>query len=130
MLDARAARGARRPGRGHRLRGRGRGHGAAGEDGGFSFGELVPGSYTLAVSAEGHRPTALPVEVVTGTPNWYEVQLAPGARITRTVRTADGRPLDDARVTLLDPAGNVVGTATTGLTASTASPTSTAASTP
>jgi protocatechuate 3,4-dioxygenase beta subunit len=87
---------------------------SADEDGGFSFGDLVPGSYTLAVSAEGHRPTALPVEVANGTPNWYEVQLAPGARITGTVRTADGRPLDDARVTLLDPAGNVVGTATTG----------------
>ncbi len=88
--------------------------GSAGADGAFAFGELVPGSYTLAVSAEGHRPTALPVEVATGTPNWYEVQLASGARISGTVRTTDGRPLDDARVTLLDPSGNVVGTATTG----------------
>ncbi len=88
--------------------------GAAGQDGGFAFGELVPGAYTLAVSAEGYRPSALPVEVATGTPNWYEVQLATGARISGTVRTSDGRPLDDARVTLLDPAGNVVGTATTG----------------
>ena len=88
--------------------------GAASEDGGFAFGDLVPGSYTLAVSAAGHRPSALPVEVATGRPNWYEVQLAAGARITGTVRTSDGRPLDDARVTLLDPVGNVVGTATTG----------------
>ncbi|MDI5967655.1 MFS transporter [Streptantibioticus silvisoli] len=88
--------------------------GAAGTDGEFAFGELVPGAYTLAVSHEGHRPSALPVEVAPGTPNWYEVQLAPGARISGTVRTADGSPLDDARVTLLDPAGNVVGTATTG----------------
>ncbi|MCQ4041593.1 MFS transporter [Streptantibioticus rubrisoli] len=88
--------------------------GAAGVEGDFSFGELVPGSYTLAVSAEGHRPAALPVEVVTGTPNWYEVRLSPGARIRGTVRTPDGAPLDDARVTLLDPAGNVVGTSTTG----------------
>ncbi len=88
--------------------------GAAGDDGAFAFKELVPGSYTLAVSHEGHRPTALPVEVAGATPNWYEVQLAPGARVSGTVRTADGRPLDDARVTLLDPTGNVVGTATTG----------------
>ncbi len=88
--------------------------GAAGADGAFAFGELVPGAYTLAVSADGHRPSALPVEVATGTPNWYEVQLAPGSRISGTVRTADGKPLDDARVTLLDPTGNVVGTATTG----------------
>ncbi|MGW7008633.1 MFS transporter [Streptomyces sp. NPDC054933] len=88
--------------------------GAAGVEGDFAFGELVPGAYTLAVSAEGHRPAALPVEVATGTPNWYEVRLAPGARIRGTVRTADDVPLDDARVTLLDPAGNVVGTSTTG----------------
>ncbi len=88
--------------------------GAAGVEGDFSFGELVPGSYTLAVSADGHRPAALPVEVASGTPNRYEVRLSPGARIRGTVRTPDGAPLDAARVTLLDPAGNVVGTSTTG----------------
>jgi EmrB/QacA subfamily drug resistance transporter len=88
--------------------------GSAGEDGGFAFGELVPGAYTLAVSAQGHRPTAIPAEVATGSPNWYEIQLSPGARISGTIRTGDGRPLDDARVTLLDPSGNVIGTATTG----------------
>ncbi|MBY8884501.1 MFS transporter [Streptomyces sp. PTM05] len=88
--------------------------GAADSDGGFTFGELVPGGYTLAVSAEGHRPTALQVEVAPGGANRYEVRLAPGASITGTVRTAEGSPLDDARVTLLDPAGNVIGTATTG----------------
>ncbi|AEW97436.1 MULTISPECIES: MFS transporter [Streptomycetaceae] len=88
--------------------------GAAGADGGFTFGELVPGVYTLAVSAEGHRPAALPVEVTPGTPNWYEVRLAAGARIGGTVLTPQGQPVDDARVTLVDPAGNVVGTAITG----------------
>ena len=88
--------------------------GAAGPDGGFAFGELVPGAYTLAVSADGHRPAALQTEAASGTPNWYEVQLVPGARVGGTVRSDDGSPLDDARVTLLDPAGNVVGTATTG----------------
>ncbi|ARF54281.1 MFS transporter [Streptomyces gilvosporeus] len=88
--------------------------GLAGQDGGFSFGELVPGSYTLAVSADHHRPSALQVEVVPGSRNWYEVRLAHGARVRGVVRTADGGPVHDARVTLLDPAGNVVGTATTG----------------
>ncbi len=88
--------------------------GAAGPDGGFAFGELVPGGYTLAVSAEGHRPAALPVEVASGASNRYEVRLAAGARIGGTVRTTRGVPVDDARVTLLDPAGNVVGTAITG----------------
>ncbi|MFF4699136.1 MFS transporter [Streptomyces chattanoogensis] len=88
--------------------------GLAGQDGGFAFGELVPGSYTLAVSADGHRPSALQAEVVSGTRNWYEVRLAHGARVRGVIRTADGSPANDARVTLLDPAGNVVGTATTG----------------
>ncbi|MFF9482004.1 MFS transporter [Streptomyces sp. NPDC014733] len=88
--------------------------GIAGADGGFAFGELAQGGYTLAVSAEGHRPAALPVEVTAGGRNRYEIRLTPGARIRGTVRSAHHGPLGDARVTLLDPAGNVVGTATTG----------------
>ncbi|WP_030801273.1 MFS transporter [Streptomyces sp. NRRL S-337] len=88
--------------------------GVAGQDGGFAFGELTPGSYTLAVSAEQHRPSALQVEVTAGTRNWYEIRLTLGAQVRGTVRTAQGAPVDDARVTLLDPAGNVVGTATSG----------------
>ncbi|MFG2136568.1 MFS transporter [Streptomyces sp. NPDC048650] len=88
--------------------------GSAGQDGGFSFGELAPGSYTLAVSADSHRPSALQVEVVSGNRNWYEVRLTHGARVHGVVRAASGSPVEDARVTLLDPAGNVVGTATTG----------------
>lgn len=85
--------------------------GVAGQDGGFAFGELTPGSYTLAVSAEQHRPSALQVEVTSGNRNWYEVRLTLGAQVRGTVRTVRG-PVDDARVTLLDPAGNVVASAT------------------
>lgn len=88
--------------------------GVAAQDGGFAFGELTPGSYTLAVSAEHHRPSALQVEVTTGSRNWYEVRLTLGAQVRGTVRTVRGGPVDDARVTLLDPAGNVVATATSG----------------
>ncbi|MEU9116641.1 MFS transporter [Streptomyces sp. NPDC048483] len=88
--------------------------GRAGQDGGFAFGELVPGSYTLAVSADSHRPSAIQVEVVSGARNRYEIRLAHGARVHGVIRTADGSPVHDARVTLLDPAGNVVGTSTTG----------------
>lgn len=88
--------------------------GVAGQDGGFAFDELTAGSYTLAVSAEQYRPSALQVEVTTGNRNWYEIRLTLGAQIRGTVRTAAGGPVDDARVTLLDPAGNVVGTATSG----------------
>ncbi|MFJ9175456.1 MFS transporter [Streptomyces sp. NPDC102360] len=89
--------------------------GAADATGTFAFGDLAPGSYTLAVSAEGHRPTALPVEVATGAPGRCEVRLVPGARVRGTVRDTSGTPLNDARVTLLDTAGNTVGTAVTGI---------------
>lgn len=42
-----------------------------------------------------------------------EVDLTAGARLRGIVRAPHG-PLADARVTLVDAAGNVVGTATTG----------------
>ncbi|MGW8377958.1 MFS transporter [Streptomyces sp. ODS28] len=86
----------------------------AGEDGGFALRDLVPGGYTLAVSAEGHRPAALQVEVQSGESNWYEARLSSAARIRGTVRTPQGEPVGDARVTLLDVAGNTVGSTLTG----------------
>ncbi|MEV6792199.1 MFS transporter [Streptomyces sp. NPDC051320] len=87
--------------------------GTADEAGDFGFEDLVPGGYTLAVSAAGHRPAAMPAEVVSGSANRYEVRLHPGARIHGTIRDSAGRPLDDARVTLLDAAGNTVGSTVT-----------------
>ncbi|GII55917.1 MFS transporter [Planotetraspora thailandica] len=80
----------------------------------FSFSGVVAGAYTLAVSAAGHRPAAVPVEVGAGQTR-KDIELLPGAHVRGTVRVKDGGgPLADARVTLLDSAGNVVGTATTG----------------
>ncbi|MFD9320053.1 MFS transporter [Streptomyces sp. NPDC060053] len=79
----------------------------------FSVAELVPGPVTLAVSSPKHRPLALPVEIgVTGVTR-VDVALRAGALVRGTVRGA-GAPLGDARVTLVDAAGNVVATATTG----------------
>ncbi|MFH7334169.1 MFS transporter [Streptomyces sp. KHY 26] len=83
-------------------------------DGGFSLVDLVPGSYTLAVNAAGHRPAAVPVEVTAGTAEPCEIRLEPGARLHGVISAATGGPLGDAKVTLLDAAGNVLGTATTG----------------
>ncbi|MEV6112617.1 MFS transporter [Streptomyces sp. NPDC052109] len=79
----------------------------------FALTGLVPGTLTLAVSAPGHRPLALPVEIDGTDLTRVEVELRPGARVRGTVRGAGG-PLGDARVTLLDAAGNVVATTTTG----------------
>ncbi|MGW8567671.1 MFS transporter [Isoptericola sp. NPDC055881] len=83
------------------------------EDGVFAVEELVPGPVTVAVNADGFRPRALPVEVGTVGVTRVDVELAAGARVTGVVRAPHG-PLADARVTLLDAAGNVAGTATTG----------------
>jgi EmrB/QacA subfamily drug resistance transporter len=84
-----------------------------GEQGEFSFAELVPGAVTVAVNAPGFRPRALPVEVGGTGVTRVEIDLDPGARVQGVVRAPHG-PLADARVTLVDQAGNVVGSATTG----------------
>ncbi|MGW3102803.1 MFS transporter [Streptomyces sp. NPDC001100] len=88
--------------------------GTTGEQGEFAFAELVPGSVTLAVNADGYRPRALPVEVGGTGVTRVEIDLDSGARVLGVVRAPHG-PLADARVTLVDAAGNVVGTATTGM---------------
>ncbi|MCH5677668.1 MFS transporter [Streptomyces gilvus] len=87
--------------------------GNTGEQGEFSFAELVPGQVTIAVNAAGFRPRALPVEVGGAGVTRIEVDLDSGAQLQGVVRAPHG-PLADARVTLVDAAGNVVGTATTG----------------
>ncbi|MEW2622037.1 MFS transporter [Streptomyces sp. NPDC048106] len=87
--------------------------GTTGEPGDFSFAELVPGAVTVAVSATGYRPRALPVEVGGIGVTRVEIDLDSGAQLQGVVRAPHG-PLTDARVTLVDAAGNVVGTATTG----------------
>ncbi|MGJ7019686.1 EmrB/QacA subfamily drug resistance transporter [Streptomyces griseorubens] len=87
--------------------------GATGEQGEFSFAELVPGAVTVAVNAAGYRPRALPVEIGATGVTRVEADLETGAHVRGVVRAPHG-PLADARVTLVDAAGNVVGTATTG----------------
>ncbi|MFJ9633164.1 MFS transporter [Streptomyces sp. NPDC101175] len=87
--------------------------GTTGEQGEFAFAELVPGAVTVAVNADGYRPRALPVEVGGTGVTRVEIDLDSGARVLGVVRAPHG-PLADARVTLVDAAGNVVGTATTG----------------
>lgn len=83
--------------------------------GAFAFGELPEGDVTVVVNAAGFRPAALPVRVFGPRLARLDVALWPGAVLRGTVRAgADRRPLTDARVTLVDTAGNVIGTATTG----------------
>ncbi|MFG1998855.1 MFS transporter [Spirillospora sp. NPDC048911] len=83
-------------------------------DGGFTFKDVVAGTYTLAVSAAGHRPAAAPVQVARQGQTRHDVDLLPGASVRGTVRDPAGRPLGDARVTLVDGAGDVVAMVITG----------------
>ncbi|MET7903990.1 MFS transporter [Streptomyces sp. NPDC005355] len=86
----------------------------SGREGGYVMAELVAGEYTLAASAPAFRPAALPVTVQAARETRQDVELAGGAVLRGVVRATAGRLVEDARVTLLDAAGNVVDTATTG----------------
>ncbi|WP_114256318.1 MFS transporter [Streptomyces sp. Go-475] len=86
----------------------------SGREGGYVITELVAGEYTLAASAPAFRPAALPVTVQAARETRRDIELAGGAVLRGTVRAGGGRPVEDARVTLLDVGGNVIDTLTTG----------------
>nr|WP_268250647.1 MFS transporter [Streptomyces djakartensis] len=86
----------------------------SGREGGYVITDLVAGEYTLAAGAPAFRPAALPVTVQAARETRRDIELAGGAVLRGTVRAGGGRPVEDARVTLLDVAGNVVDTLTTG----------------
>jgi EmrB/QacA subfamily drug resistance transporter len=80
-----------------------------GADGRYTFAELLGGPYTLVVSAASFRPTAVSLVVPDSGDAVADVELSGAARLTGTTRTgANGRPVADARVTLVDPNGRVV----------------------
>jgi hypothetical protein len=90
------------------------GTGRTDASGQYAFKDVVTGGYTLAVSAAAHRPVALPVEVSGGGQTRLDIEMPAGARVRGTVRNETGEPVGDARVTLVDAAGNVVAMAITG----------------
>ncbi|WP_078884440.1 MFS transporter [Streptomyces sp. NRRL S-340] len=125
------------------LAGRQLGRSVAQGDGGYTVDAPGAGSYVLIASADGFQPQASTI-VVNDEPVAYDIllsgtsglsgvvatgttgeqgefsfaELVPGvvdsgAQLQGVVRAPHG-PLADARVTLVDAAGNVVGTATTG----------------
>ncbi|GAA0487989.1 MFS transporter [Streptomyces sp. NPDC046215] len=85
-----------------------------GREGAYVISELVAGEYTLASSAPAFRPAALPVTVQSCRETRQDIELAGGAVLRGVVKAGAGRPVEDARVTLLDAAGNVVDSASTG----------------
>ncbi|MEY9856294.1 EmrB/QacA subfamily drug resistance transporter [Catenulispora sp. GAS73] len=83
-----------------------------GEDGTHTFRDLPVGPLTLAVNAIGHRPGALSIAIDGHGTTRAEVELHPAVRLIGTVRAwSTDSPLADARVMLMDGAGNVVATA-------------------
>lgn len=82
-------------------------------DGGYTIIQIAAGTYTVAVSATGHRPYAIMVEVGINQTR-QDVQLLAGARLRGTVRASGRGALSDVRVTLLDAAGKEVGVVITG----------------
>lgn len=86
----------------------------SGREGGYVITELVAGEYTLAASSPAFRPAAVPATVKAARETRQDIELAGGALLRGTVRAGGGRPVEDARVTLLDAVGNVMDTLTTG----------------
>lgn len=85
------------------------------ESGAFAFADLPAGSFTIAINSDDYQPAALPVEVAGQGITRVDAELRSGARLQGTVRAgAHRQPLAEARVTLMDAAGTVIGTATTG----------------
>jgi MFS family permease len=89
------------------------GFAAADAQGAFELSDLGPGAYALTISAPGYRPHASEVRVTGGRPARVEAELRPSATMRGTVRDRAGQPLLDARVSLLDAVGEVVGACVT-----------------
>jgi EmrB/QacA subfamily drug resistance transporter len=87
-----------------------------GQDGRYLFDELVAGPYTLVVSAGAYRPVAVGVTVAATGRSEQNVELMGGSRLHGVATVADGRVVPDARITLIDRAGNVVAMTTTDQT--------------
>ncbi|SFA76822.1 drug resistance transporter, EmrB/QacA subfamily [Amycolatopsis marina] len=76
-------------------------------DGLYSFHGVSAGTYTLVASGERLRPVATTLTVPdTGVLN-HDVELAGAVLLAGVARTGDDRPVPDARITVLDPEGNV-----------------------
>ncbi|WP_327141238.1 MFS transporter [Nocardia sp. NBC_01327] len=83
-----------------------------GPDGGYVCLGVVSGAYTLVAAAEHMRPTAAALVVPDSGLLRYDLELTAMAMLTGKV-WAQGRPVPDASVTVLDDEGTAIGTART-----------------
>ncbi|GAB2687393.1 hypothetical protein GCM10027089_05490 [Nocardia thraciensis] len=96
------------------LRGEVVGAAVSAADGEYACHGVVAGTYTLVAVAAGVRPTATTLTVPDSGRLRFDVELAPMAMLSGTVR-ADGGSVYDAEVTVLDRSGAAVGTARTDM---------------
>jgi EmrB/QacA subfamily drug resistance transporter len=82
-------------------------------DGRYRFVGVNAGSYTFVVSSMGYLPTALPLALTGTGEERQDVRLVGGVRLAGTAVNVKGWPICDAKVTVVDAAGNVVTTAMT-----------------
>jgi len=86
----------------------------SGSDGTYAFDELAGGNYVLTAQLSGHRPQARALEVPDAGALAVDLQVAAGGQLTGTVvAAADGRPIPEAQVTVVDDSGQVVATTLT-----------------
>lgn len=77
-----------------------------GVDGDYALPGLPPGHFFLQVSAYGHRPVTVPVEIGTSAGTRHDVTLTPAGTLAGTVRHGHtGQPVADAHITLLNADG-------------------------
>ncbi|MEV6561588.1 MMPL family transporter [Nocardia sp. NPDC051756] len=91
------------------LRGEVVGAAVTSSDGAYACKGVLAGTYTLVAVAARMRPTATTLTVPDGGRFRFDVELAPMAMLWGTVR-ADGRPVHNARITVVDWSGAPVGT--------------------
>jgi EmrB/QacA subfamily drug resistance transporter len=82
-------------------------------DGSYSFSGVGAGNYTLVASAERMRPIATMLTVPDSGVLRHDVELTSAVVLTGMARTQGGRAVPDARITVLDAAGNVAAVART-----------------
>jgi len=82
-------------------------------DGTYAFVGVGAGAYTLVASGPGYRPVAVTLTVPDSGVLRHDVELASSVLLSGTARTEGDRIVPDARITVLDPEGNVAAVART-----------------
>jgi uncharacterized surface anchored protein len=88
-------------------------HASTNDIGHFSVTGLPAGDLTITVNAEHYQPIAAAVPVSLSEPSTLDLRIAPVGGLSGHVSAPGGGTVEGAIVTVIDPAGQVVGTART-----------------